>query len=378
MHLASMKSKIAVNEYITWASDNNVNIKASAYNALAQSGCPLAYPVLSKAAKEASYRWEPPEQQNPFLLMQKYRVIMETDKTMDKICKLVMEKCTDKTSIQNKIAALDIYTGFHGIDAFPVILKAAGHTDKTYRVAAIRMSLNINGSKVTQKWIEFFPKAIPDAKPEIISMLGDRKDQTAMPLITSSFSSNYMAVRTESAAALVKISSTGAIADLIDYLTRFTNSGDQEAAKSALMTVMTREKLPLLKPVLTDGPPAAKKSVIEIMAWNRGHENFNEVLKFTSFTDENVKRAAYAALPELAAPTDQKRLIDLLLVTDKPEFVAYIQTSIVNAALMIPDPEKRSDEILKAMDRRSSEGKNHSCSCKNRRPGSIEKSSERI
>ena len=115
------------------------------------------------------------------------------------------------------------------------------------------------------------------------------------------------------------------------------------------MTVMTREKLPLLKPVLNDGPPAAKKSVIEIMAWNRGHENFNEVLKFTSFTDENVKRAAYAALPELAVPADQKKLIDLLLVTDKPEFVAYVQASIVNAALMIPDPEKRSDEILKAM-----------------------------
>ena len=56
--LALMKSRIAVNEYITWASNNDMNIKASAYNALAQSGSPLAYPVLSKAAKDVSYRWE--------------------------------------------------------------------------------------------------------------------------------------------------------------------------------------------------------------------------------------------------------------------------------------------------------------------------------
>ena len=34
--LAIMKSQIAVNEYITWASVNDINIKASAYNALGQ------------------------------------------------------------------------------------------------------------------------------------------------------------------------------------------------------------------------------------------------------------------------------------------------------------------------------------------------------
>ncbi len=49
--LAAMKSQLAVNEYIDMGIDDNVNTKASAYNALAQSGSPLAYPVLSKAAK---------------------------------------------------------------------------------------------------------------------------------------------------------------------------------------------------------------------------------------------------------------------------------------------------------------------------------------
>ncbi len=53
-----MKSQLAVNEYIVWAKDINVNTKASAYNALAQSASPLAYPVLSKAASDAMYRWD--------------------------------------------------------------------------------------------------------------------------------------------------------------------------------------------------------------------------------------------------------------------------------------------------------------------------------
>ena len=347
--LASVNSQIAVNEYIIWTSDSNINTKASAYNALAQSGSLLAYPILSKAAKEVLYRWERTGATTSLLTFAKAAGGNGDLKTMDKICKLVIAKCNDNTTMQNKIAALDIYTGFHGIDAFTYILKAAGHTDKKYRIAAMRMSLNISGSEVTQKWIEIFPKAIPEAKPEIISMLGDRKDQTAQTLINSSLSHADMAVRTEAAAAIVKISRVNAIPGLIDYLIRFTNPGDQEAAKSALMSVMNNEKMPLLKPVLKDAPPIAKKSVIEIMAWNRGHDYFSEVFLYTTFADEAVKTAAYEALPELAAPSDQAKLIELLLVTDKPDLVANVQESIFNAALMMPDPGKRSDAILKAM-----------------------------
>ena len=56
--LALMNSDIAVNEYISWSANNDLNIKSSAYNALARSGSPQANPVLSNAAKAVSYKWE--------------------------------------------------------------------------------------------------------------------------------------------------------------------------------------------------------------------------------------------------------------------------------------------------------------------------------
>ena len=55
--LASVRSDMAVNEFIMWASNKKTN-QASAFNALAKSGSPLALPVLSKAAKAVSYNWE--------------------------------------------------------------------------------------------------------------------------------------------------------------------------------------------------------------------------------------------------------------------------------------------------------------------------------
>ncbi len=348
--LASMKSQIAVNEYIAWASEINVNTKASAYNALAQSGSPLAYPVLSKAARDVLYRWEHTGATASLLNYAK-NVGQNGDlKTMDKICKLVMAKCNDRPTIQNKTVALETYVSFHGINAMKELIKATGNPDKTYRNAALQASLNIPGKEIVEKWIKFFPKAVPAAKPEIIFMLGIRGDELAIPLITSSLSYQNIAVRTESAAALAKISGNKAVPSLIEYLTKFTDPGDQEAAKSALMTVTASDKIAFLKPVLKDGPPAAKKSAIELMAWNTGNEYFSEILPYTSSNDEIVKSAAYKALADLASPGDQAKLIELLSVMENPAFISDVQTALAGAAGKITDTEKRSASILKAME----------------------------
>ena len=138
--LAAMNSQLAVDEYITWAADRNVNTAASAYNALARSGSPLAYPVLLNAAKSYQYHWERTGATSA--LLNYARIVGEAGdiKTMDKICKLLISKCNDKLTYQNKTTALGIYVSFHGLDAMKYLLKAATHPDKKYRNSAINMT----------------------------------------------------------------------------------------------------------------------------------------------------------------------------------------------------------------------------------------------
>jgi HEAT repeat protein len=347
--LAGMKSQLAVNEYITWASSIDVNTKASAYNAMAQSGSPLAYPVLSKAARDVEYRWEHSGATASLLNYAEVIGLNGDIKTMDKICKLVISKCNDNVTIQNKTAALDIYVMFHGPDAMTDILKAAAHPNNKYRSAAINMSLSITGSEVVQKWIAYFPKAIPDAKPEIITMLGIRGDEMALPLITSSLSDADFKVRKESSEAIVKISGSQAINSLINYMLVFSDAPDQEAAKSALMTVLGNDNMRFLIPVLRDGSGAARKTAIDLLAWNKDNKYFSTVFPLTSSQDEQVKTAAMNSLVSLAGPSDQPELIKLLSVTDKPEYVADIQEALAAAAVKISDPEKRSDLLIKSL-----------------------------
>jgi HEAT repeat protein len=347
--LASLKSQLAVNEFIAWTSDTDADIKASAYNALAQNGSPLAYPVLSNAAKDALYKWERTGAVSALLDYAKTTGQKGDAKTLDKICKLLMAKCNDRSSIQYKIAALKIYSGFHGMDAAKLLVKAAGHPDKTYRNAAFQASLSIPGKEIVEKWIDFFPKAIPEAKPEIITWLGNRGDKAALPLITSSLSDSDVAVRTEAAAAIAKMNGSGAASALIEYLSKFSEEGDQEAAKQALMTVSGNKEIALLKPVLKEGPVAARKSAIELIAWNRGNEYFDDVLAFTASPDESVKATAFKALAELAGEKDQAKLLDLISVTTNNTNISDVQNALAAAGLQNPDPEKRSEAILMAM-----------------------------
>jgi HEAT repeat protein len=348
--LAAMKSQIAVNEYIIWAAGNDINIKASAYNALARSGSPLAYPVLLKAAKGVLYRWE--HTGATAALLNYAKVVGQNGdlKTMDKICKLIISKCDESLSIQNKTAALDIYVSFHGLDAMADLIKAATHENDKYRVAAMRISLSIPGTEVVKRWIDYFPKAIPAAKPEIISMLGIRADAMALPLVTASLSDPDKNLRTEAAEAIVKINGKKAIPALVEYLMKFDSETDQEAAKSALMSVAGSDNMPVLIPVLKDGTPAARKSAIELLAWNKDNKYFSTVFPYASSADESTKSAAMKALATLSGSSDQAKLIELLAVPENKAYVADLQTALAAAANKISDPEKRSSTILKAMD----------------------------
>jgi HEAT repeat protein len=348
--LAEMNSQEAVNEYITRSADENVNIKAAALNALARSGSPLAYPVLLKAAQSYSYRWERTGATSALLNYAAECGENGNINTADKICKLLIAKCNDKLNMQNKIAALKLYTDLHGAGAMTEILKASAHPDSKYRNAAINMSASIKSGEVTKKWLAYFPKAIPEARPEIIRMLGTTHDPGVMQLLKPALRNSDAEVRQAAAEAIAKNSGGDAAPFLISYLKEFQDPKDQEAAASAFKSIAGNKEVALLKDILIDGPSATRKSAIELIAWNKDPAFFQAVLSCASSEDEQVKTASFDALAALAEPNDQDALIRLLSEIKNAVYVADIQSALASAAGKISDPEKRSATLLKAME----------------------------
>lgn len=347
--LAAMNSQLAVPDYISFAEDKNINTKASAYNALAQSGSPLAYPVLLNAARSYSFRWERTGATSA--LIDYARVCGKNGdiKTADKICKLLIAKCNDKLNIQNRISALQLYTDLHGADAMPLILREASHPDKKYRNAAINMSASTDNPDIVKKWISYFPGATPEARPEIITMLGSRGSREAKPLVESALSFNDGSVRQAAAEALARISGKEAAPLLVRYMKDFSEETDQLAALNAFRSIAGKEEIDLLLPVLREGPVSARKSAIELMAWKKQPGYFAEILPYASDRDENVKLAALRALESLSEPQDQEVLIKLLSENEKPAHLNFIRQALISAAGKISDPEKRSSVLMKAL-----------------------------
>ena len=350
--LASMRSKAAVNDYIYWSGVVNTNTKASAYNALAMSGAREAYPVLLKAAKSHGYRWERTGATEALISYANTLGLSGDVKTANKITRMLIKKCNDRLTFQNKAAALQTYVSFNGIDAFPEIQKAAGHSDLKYRNAAICFTGMIEGGEIVRRWIDHFPKATQAAKPEIIRMLGKRGDEQALGLISSSLADADVNVRVAAAEALAGMTGSKAVPALISYMTGNDSPADQEAAVSALKSVSGDREIPALKAVLATGSSAAKISAMELMAWNGNTENFREILPFASSDDKNVKAAAFRALPGLAGEKDQDALINLLRYGENSGYAAELQQALAVAANQTADREKRSAQILKAMDGR--------------------------
>jgi HEAT repeat protein len=347
--LSGLKSDIALNEFIYWAGDKNKSVQAAALKALAITGSPKAYPVLIKAARDAGYKWE---QSGAVESLINYAGIIRAKGdtiTMVKICKLLLSKCNDRSSIKYKTAALEMLVDFYGYRALPYILEATTYPDKSYRIAAYKFSLSFKGETTTRKWIELFPSARTEIKPEIINLLGQRNDKLALPLITASLSDPDVEVRKEAAQALAMIQGADAIPQLLEYIVRFTSAGDQLAAQGALKKVLDPRGMELMIKALNEGPDVAKRSIIDLVAWGKGKNFFDDVMKFTSSEKPVLRVSAYKALVELAAPEYLNKLLDLLFSTDEPLLISYTQQAIVNAVKQSGDTNQNLTLITDAL-----------------------------
>ncbi len=346
--LAAMKSSLAVDRFILWSQTSDVHTKSATYRALAQSGAAAAYQVLSKAAKAVSYKWEQTGA-TASLLDYAGRVAENGDiATMEKICKTLISRCNSPTNIQFKSGALETLVKYKGSDAMNYLLQAASHPEKSYRNSAMRLALSLPDTKLTTRWMDYFSKAPAYSKPEIIAMLGDRKDPSALPLIRSSLNDPLQEVRREAVTALIKLKGKEAISDIISYLKNNTSSFDQETAREALKTITDYKQLSLLLPVLQEGPDEARKTVIEILAWSHQPEYFKTVLPYVDSGNEQVKTSTFNALPELVSADAQEKILELIASTDNSMYIANLQLALSNAANQITDPEKRSEIILRS------------------------------
>jgi HEAT repeat protein len=331
------------------ASSQDSNLQRTALFALANIGDPSSGATLAKAA-QASTPHARAEATGLYLLYARRLAEAGRKKECEAVCRDLMGSRTEPSESNVRCAALSTLAGIEGKRALKDLLAAVETNDKELRGCALQLASKIPGKGVTKKWVQKTGSVDPEKRAEIIAMLGDRGDKTALAAVGPALKDGDKAVRLGALDAAAKLGCADALPQFLATLEAARDADEIEAVKGALLRVVDAQHAKRVAQALTRMSPPAKKALIEILAARRAKSEAEVVFAQTGDADQAVRVAAIAALANLAGEANMGRVVDLLLKAPAEAERSAAQKSVVALAKQIDDPEKRADAILARFD----------------------------
>ena len=350
--LGELRSAGAVGRIIPYAASKNESLRRAALTALAQIGDPAAQPALEKQAVTAS-PYERARAANLYLAYARRLWERGERETSEKICREFIQNTTLPRESQIRSSALNLLAEISGPTILDALLDAAESADRSFRQSALALADSTPGEDATQRWIEKMADVPPANQADIIRMLGRRGDRTALPAVREKIKSDDKSVRLAAIASLPRLAGEDALEDLWPLIQ--TDDEDQAAAVRTALSLFPSDRIvERAASLISEVPPPARAALIEILAERQASAYAGLVLEQASSGGDEVRKAALAALPSLARAEDVPGIVDLLLAASAAPEVTALQNALVSAALLSPEPEKRADAILAAL--QSAEG----------------------
>ena len=343
--LADIKSIKGRIEYISWYKKGNIAVKAAALNAMAECAHESVYETIAEAAADVNYGWDITGATSSLVQYARNAGEKGEINTLEKICRDIF----NKGAVQYKIAALEALVHHKGYEALEYLLSGFKTGDMEYRKAILDLSLDIPGKAATKWWMSLLQDVDEQRKVEIIMMLGDRGDLSALPAIKDAMYCPSTPARSEAALALAKLQGREAVQELIDYIRSYETAEDQIAGYRALVTVADSRKRDLLEDAIEASGNITKGTILLVLSTGGENRFFDTMMEYTSSDDTRLRNIAFSELKNLADPDDQKELLELLLnISDETE-IEHVRDAIAAAANEIQDREERSSVVIRKL-----------------------------
>ncbi len=347
--LGELKSKNSLAAITKLAGSSNIALQRTVLVTLANIADVKSYNLLLNTAQKVSFKYEPTEATASLL---KYTSNLGKNGEM-KLCKqacvAVIEANSDKALLHNREAAIEIFSLYFPDEAMTMMLKEADLPDSSYRMAVLLDAKNLGDASYTQKWIKKAKASSVDTKADIIYMLGERKDKTALGFIQQSLQDKSSKVRKSAIWAFVKLDASLAEKELLNYMSKGNEVAETE---SALKTLLDDKKLDQVVNLLPDASNTGKVGIINLIASKSKKSFFNTVYSYTGNQDAAVKASAFSALKDVSSFPNTGELLKLLAQTNDTNFVNQIQSALINTARDI-EAEQASAPFLEELKKSS-------------------------
>lgn len=235
-------------------------------------------------------------------------------------------------------------------DLVPMIVKLLSDKDKDLRALGLdQIRTDAKGAAATRKFAAQLPNLPAPTQAALLSALADRADAAALPAIVALLTD--CRDQTVRAAAVSAVGSLGQASDLPLLLKSLSaDSATERAAARSAIGRLRGEDVPLAVAVaMKDSLPPIHIAMIEILANRRALNAVGNIL--TDAVDDNadVRKAAIAALGQLASAEHIPGMLDAVLKASKGTERDAAEKAVAAVCSRIEDPEQQA--ILSAWSR---------------------------
>jgi HEAT repeat protein len=343
--LGELRSREAVKKIIPSASSPDPDLRRIARFALANIGDSRAADILgqSRVAASPQERSEAPS----LLLLFAERLIESGDKAPGlEICRDLLEHYAGPGETHIASGALNLMASVLGKEILDELLRALDSPEADQRGAALALAGKVPGPEATRRWVDLIGSVPPPVQAEIIAMLGERGDPSALPALREALQSPDKTVRLSAVGAATKLGGERVLPDLLPLLLAGEERDEFEAIKEALLGMPGSVVVPEAVRLIGSAPAEARAALVEILGEKGARGEIDLVFREIVREEPEVRAAAGRALALLAGEEDLPRLLGLLYEASTSEDVVNLQNAVVTAVLRNPDPGARADIVL--------------------------------
>lgn len=212
-------------------------------------------------------------------------------------------------------------------DGLPLLLDALRGKDYALAAAAARTAMELPLPAVTKALAEELAKLPADTQILVVSVLGKRRDPTALPALLGIARTGAVPVRVAAIRALAEIGDASVTLALAD-LQRDAEASVARAAKDALAGLAGPQVDAALMSQLAQGDAAARAGAIELLGQRRVLAAIPALLKAAADPEESVRVGAIKVLGDLGGTEQFQTLLGLLLQARAPATMQAVEDAL--------------------------------------------------
>ena len=324
----------------------DLKLKKVALYALGNIGGISSEKILVSEAAKDGYTYEETGGVSSYLLWIKQTGKAGNTAIAIAACKGLIKSCSAENQVYTKSVAMSMLVNFDKKNALSVLLEAGTSTEKEYRATALYLATTNGTTQATEMWIKKASKASADTKADIIIMLGNRGDISALPFLLTSLTDSKTNVCCAAILATQKLGQEKSLKPLLDLLLK-PEDEKLKAVKTALLSMKGEQVVSSVAGTIANAPAASKVILLEVLASRQASMYNKIVFDEIGSGDLIVRMAALKALTRMATENDLDKLNKQLLTALSKDEISIIQAGIIFGVRQLKGIENQTDNINK-------------------------------